>query len=110
MFGVEQHQRSAPNAEINALLYQNSHFGNIHAVFGPERVTCSAPNEEIITMSIDEQRAYLEQTLRKAPEGSARRIWAAAQLAQLQPRPAAASCHSERRSAKNLSTHQEQNS
>lgn len=35
-------------------------------------------------MTTDEKRAYLEHTYRKAPEGSARRIWAAAQLAQLQ--------------------------
>lgn len=34
-------------------------------------------------MSKEERIAYLEATLRKAPEGSARRIWAAAQLAQL---------------------------
>lgn len=34
-------------------------------------------------MSKEERIAYLELTLRKAPEGSARRIWAAAQLAQL---------------------------
>ena len=38
-------------------------------------------------MTIEEQRAYLEHTLRKSPEGSARRIWAAAQLAQLHPKP-----------------------
>ncbi len=34
-------------------------------------------------MSNEERIAYLEETLRKAPEGSARRIWAAAQLAEL---------------------------
>lgn len=34
-------------------------------------------------MTTEERVAYLEQTLRKAPVGSARRIWAAAQLAQL---------------------------
>jgi hypothetical protein len=68
-------------------------------------------------MTTDEQRAYLEQTYRKSPEGSARRIWAAAQLAKLQPRPAAASYHSNRRGGvpppatpPNLITHQEQNS
>ena len=42
-------------------------------------------------MTIEEQKAYLLLTYRKAPEGSARRIWAAAQLAQLgqapQPQP-----------------------
>ena len=64
-------------------------------MFGAERLPCSAPNmfpnglmspgnEEMI-MTTDEQRAYLELTYRKAPEGSARRIWAAAQLAQLSP-------------------------
>ena len=34
-------------------------------------------------MSKEERIAYLELTLRKAPEGSARRVWASAQLAQL---------------------------
>jgi hypothetical protein len=38
-------------------------------------------------MTVEEHRAYLEQTLRKSPEGSARQIWAAAELAQLDPRP-----------------------
>lgn len=32
---------------------------------------------------MDERRAYLLRTLQRAPEGSARRIWAAAQLAAL---------------------------
>lgn len=48
-------------------------------------------------MNIDEQLAYLEHTYRKAPEGSARRIWAAAQMRQLQP--TAAPCHPERSTA-----------
>ncbi len=34
-------------------------------------------------MSTDERRAYLLTALRKAPEGSARRIWAQSMLAQL---------------------------
>jgi hypothetical protein len=63
-------------------------------------------------MITDEQRAYLEQTYRKAPEGSARRIWAAAQLAKLSP--TAPPCHPERstavRSRRISSSHQEQNS
>jgi hypothetical protein len=62
-------------------------------------------------MTIEEQQAYLEQTLRKSPEGSARRIWAAAQLAKLQP--TAPPCHPERSTAvrsRRISSHQEQNS
>ncbi len=31
----------------------------------------------------EEQRAYIEATLRRAPEGSAKQLWAEAQLAQL---------------------------
>jgi hypothetical protein len=34
-------------------------------------------------MSIEEQRAYFQATLRKAPQGSSRRIWAEAMLKQL---------------------------
>ena len=48
-------------------------------------------------MTTEEHRAYLEQTLRKSPEGSARRIWAAAQLAKLSP--TATPCHPERSTA-----------
>lgn len=36
-------------------------------------------------MTPDETRAYLELTYRKAPEGSARWLWAKAQLAKLTP-------------------------
>lgn len=35
----------------------------------------------------DEQRAYLELTVRRSPIGSARRIWAAAQLKALAQKP-----------------------
>lgn len=35
-------------------------------------------------MSDEERKAYLELTLRGAPEGSARRMWAAAQLKALE--------------------------
>jgi hypothetical protein len=62
-------------------------------------------------MTADEQRAYLELTYRKAPEGSARRIWAAAQLAKLTP--TAAPCHPGRRAAarsRRISSQQEQHS
>jgi hypothetical protein len=34
-------------------------------------------------MTTDERIAYLRHTLRRSPEGSARHIWAKAQLAQL---------------------------
>lgn len=38
-------------------------------------------------MTADEQRAYLLSTLRKAPVGSSRRLWAEAMLKQLEPKP-----------------------
>lgn len=101
MFGAEQHERSAPNILPTPYSLVFPILGTFTPVFGTERDPCSAPNEEII-MTVDEQRAYLEHTLRKAPEGSARRIWAAAQLAQLSPnsKPVIA----RRRSAEVIST------